>query len=254
MYPYIHIGHLLTIPTYYLIISIGTVLSLMWLFRRLDPKEEHLAHKPLMLAMVAGFLGARALHVVYEAPQYYWNHPLQVLAIWNGGFVFYGGLIAGLLTFYIIARRQDLPVKKWFDAAAPCLSLGYMIGRVGCFFNGCCYGKVSALPWAVIFAGQHLSRQPTQAYAVIWEALLIVALLWLEKKKTFYPGQFFAIWLMGHSVGRILMEIFRDDDRGALILGLSISTWISIALFISAVRIWEVSQTRLSASSSTVEN
>ena len=177
-----------------------------------------------LIAMIAGLIGARGLHILYENPQYYFKNPWQIFQIWQGGFVFYGGTILAFIccVFYVLKQKQSL--GPWLDFFAPIICAGYAFGRLACFFNGCCYGSFCDLPWAID------SRHPTQIYAFLLELFLFFGLTffipavrapttqefsyrWRSYKWSFwklkYSGQLFFIWLLGHGANRLIMEHFR---------------------------------------------
>ena len=143
-----------------------------------------------------------------------------------GGFVWYGGAIVGGIVSMLFVRFKKWPLGPWLDLFAPIIALGYAIGRFACFLTGCCYGAVCVLADGTGF------RHPTQLYATAWEAVALAILLWLEKQKlrNWPSGRIFSTWLIMHSIGRIVMESFRDDPRGPTPLGLSLATWISLGL------------------------
>jgi phosphatidylglycerol:prolipoprotein diacylglycerol transferase len=182
--------------------------------------------------MGAALAGARILHILYENFSYYRENPLKIFYLWEGGFVFYGGMILALVATFAYLHFIRAPKKSlYFDTFAPVLSFAYGFGRVGCFLAGCCYGKVCAYPWSV--GGRH----PTQLYALIWEVGTIMLLLGLEniefsKRPRFLrrSGDIFILWLALHSLGRLMMESFRDDFRGDQIFGYSVSTVLSLTL------------------------
>ena len=173
------------------------------------------------------------------------KHPAQIFYIWQGGFVFYGGFIFAYFLAFLYARKFNLTFWLWHDTAAPVLAGGYALGRTACFLAGCCYGKVCELPCGISTKQVHLhtgveaavTRHPTQLYATAIELLTLMFLLWYEKRKP-KLGSVFLIWVALHSVGRIVMETFRDDPRGGVHFGLSISTIISIALLLAATAIF----------------
>lgn len=192
--------------------------------------------------MVGGLVGARAMHVLYENPKYFFENPLEAFNVLEGGFVFYGGALLAFLSALLVIKIKKLDFYIWADVFAPIAPIGYAFGRLACFFNGCCYGKVCDLSWAVNFPHLDGSRHPTQLYAILLELFLFTSVLWFEKfrtQKSFKnwlsaPGQLFFYWLIGHSINRIIMEYFRDDYRGSFVLDISISSWISLLIFASA--------------------
>lgn len=244
MYPFIALSPQLQISTYLLIISLVYSYSLFWVVKRAQkrklPFEETLNLS--LCIMVGGFLGARILHILYEEPHFYLDHPMEIFKFWNGGFVYYGGALGAALLTWLWVKYKKLSYFQWADLFTPVFALGYGMGRLACFFNGCCYGKSCDLPWALQFKNLPgsealLYRHPTQLYAFLWALALTTSILVLEKKATAYkwfqkPGQIFLFWLFFHGVGRVFMESFRDDFRGESILGLSVSTWISLSLML----------------------
>src|SRR5205823_5996367 len=134
------------------------------------------------------------------------------------------GLLGGMggAIGYLLLKRFEVWI--WLDRLCLPLGLGYAIGRIGCFLNGCCYGKICEFPWAISFPAHAnwgmamLPRHPTQLYAVILEFLIVYGLMTLEKLKFFRKsGQLAAIWLIAHGINRLIMEHWRDDERGSLI-------------------------------------
>ncbi len=235
MYPVIYFGSAV-IPVYTFVISLIYSLSVIWLLLRAEKLKQNriIAIDLGLVIMICGFLGARLFHVIYEEPKYYWEHPADILKIWQGGFVFYGGFLASWLGGVCFLRRVQQPLLPWYDLFAPIISFGYCLGRLACLAAGCCYGRATSLPWGIRFppgveAPTGISLHPTQIYASLWEFCVFLILLRLEKSKR-PGGVLFAIWLILHALGRIMMEYFRMDARGPNLLGFSVSSWISIVL------------------------
>lgn len=225
MYPAIHLSETVSIPTYYLIISLAVCVALIWVTHRAEGAglNQRRVLDISLIIMCAGFVGGRLLHVFYEEPSYYKDHPFEILSFWNGGFVFYGGaLLAGLGSVLYVFATDRKKLGIYADLFAPVAALTYALGRGACFLAGCCYGKFCELPWAV--AGRH----PTQIYAALWELGTVFILLGLARP-SLKPGFIFSLWMVLHGMGRLLMELFRDDFRGPT-LGFSLSSWISLAI------------------------
>lgn len=248
MHPFIFFGNGYYIPSYLLVISLTYSLLLVWVYLRAQKKNlpTSTALDYSLMIMVGGFLGGRLFHVFYENWNYYQLFPWDILKIWQGGFVYYGGAIGALLAAAIYSKWTKNDLWFWTDFFAPMLAVGYAVGRIGCLLNGCCFGEVCDLPWAIEFNQPGLPsglRHPTQAYATLWELLITFPLVY-QLPKTFSErfslnGQIFGVWLVSHGLGRILMERFRDDFRGAEFLNTSVSTWLgllSMAFGIALVR------------------
>lgn len=247
MIPFINISSGISIPTFYLVISLVTLVSIFWLIRRVSSMDldRNLALDLSLIIMICGFLGARAMHILFENFDYYKANPSAIFYFWQGGFVFYGGafLSAFVGTIFLRVKSENL-VNDYLDLFAPVLSLTYGLGRFACLLTGCCYGKFCTLPWAID------ARHPTQAYAILWEVSVVGILLGIEfiSPKKRWPlslqkkGGIFYSWLILHGSGRILMEHFRDDFRGPQ-YGLSISAWLSLLIILIGLHWhWKKSQ------------
>lgn len=216
------------LPIYFIVISVLLLGLVFWINSR-SRKMHYSGTTALDLFFVvtlAGGIGARLFHVIFEDPNYYLQNPLRIFSFWNGGFVFYGGLLFGFLAGWIALKVKKQSFALWLDFFTPVVSLGYAGGRVACFLTGCCYGKFCDLPWAV--GGRH----PTQLYAVFAELILFFVILRNEKHQQKLPGQLFTFWLMIHSATRFVIEIFRDDPRGFEIGPLSLSMFLSLVFFV----------------------
>jgi len=181
-------------------------------------------------------LGARIFYVVEYWREQFADKPFtEVFMIQHGGLVYYGGLVGASLACIIYARLKKLPLWKLSDVLTPSIALGYVFGRIGCLMNGCCYGRVCALPWAIHFPADHethgLSLHPTQIYDSLLNLVLYLALAWLYRRKKF-DGQIFATYLMCYAVTRSFVEYFRGDYSDAHIHGgLTPAHLVSIGIF-----------------------
>ena len=232
MHPIIVLAEGLEIPSFFLVISLVLSVSLFWISFR--AKLYEIPQKQILdlslLLMAASLIGARIFHVFYENPEYYREAPEKIMFLWDGGFVFYGGALVAFFASIFYFRMLRVGERgKFFDAFAPVLAFSYGAGRIGCFMAGCCYGRNCDLPWAV--AGRH----PTQLYASFWELGALLVLIGVEKRPILKrSGNLFLLWIMLHAIGRLIMEAFREDFRGEIILGMSVSTIISILLLMTA--------------------
>ncbi len=186
--------------------------------------------------VLSALLGSRILYVLVNFDVFR-QHPLQIFKLWEGGLVFYGGLIPAAVVAFWVMRRRRWPVWKLADLISPLIALGLASGRMGCFLAGCCYGKETSLPWAVVFtnpdslARLNVSLHPTQLYDAANGFVLFFFLSWMEKRKTF-EGQIFWLFLVLYSITRFFIEIFRGDPRGFLFTDL-ISTSQAIGLLLA---------------------
>jgi phosphatidylglycerol---prolipoprotein diacylglyceryl transferase len=229
------------LPTYIVVNSLVFSFGTVWIYRRALKRgfNVNAVLDILLFAMLGCFAGARLAHVLVERPDYYLANPMAVFKFWQGGFVYYGGMIGGLLAAWVVCKVKRTGFLKHADLFSPILALGYSLGRWGCFAAGCCYGKASSLPWAVVFpsgaeAPAGIARHPTQIYSSLWELMVFFVLLAAEKRgHALRPGRIFGIWLFLHGLGRGLVEQFRDDFRGPSFFNLSVSTWVSVGLIVA---------------------
>lgn len=227
MFPIIDLGFI-QIPTFFVILSMLMGLAFFITIRRAVKMKMNPIHAlDLALVLVVfAIVGARLGHVILEQWDYYLNDPLKILFFWEGGFVFYGGFILSLTAgiLFVLWKKRTADLKEYFRLYTPILSFSYAFGRIGCFLEGCCYGKACQLAWSVN------GRHPTQLYSSAWEFGVLFFLLGYEKNNekslSKNPEKLFFIWLLFHSVGRALTEIWRDDFRGNAPL-VSVSTWLS---------------------------
>ena len=177
--------------------------------------------------LLSSILGSRILFVLTDV-DFFLHHPSKILNLWEGGLVFYGGLLCAITVALVYMRRHRLPFLKWADLFSPPVALGLFFGRIGCFFAGCCYGKETSLAWAVVFTNPNsLARlnvplHPTQLYDAASGLAIFAILVWMERRKTF-DGLVFGCFVFLYSITRYFIEMVRGDPRGSF-LGTALST------------------------------
>ena len=142
----------LTVKSYGLMMVIG-FLAAVWIIRRLSKNitpDPQLITNAALYSLVAGVLGARLFFVIHHFGQFKGNL-LSIFAIWNGGLELLGGVVLAITVIILYLRYHKLPVREYLDILAIGLLLALSFGRIGCFLNGCCFGKPSDLPWAISF-------------------------------------------------------------------------------------------------------
>jgi phosphatidylglycerol:prolipoprotein diacylglycerol transferase len=243
MYPILFRLDGLTVYAYGFFLAVGFVLGLGLAI--LKAQKEGIPFDRIIdlffLTVLSAVLGSRALFVLINFDLYREN-PLDVFKLWEGGLVFYGGLVLAVAVAVLYLRLRRLPVWKLADFFAPPIALGLFFGRLGCFFAGCCYGKETALPWGVIFtdgnslAPLNVFLHPTQLYDAANGLGIFLFLKWWEKRKTF-DGQIFWLFLLLYSAGRFLVEIFRGDPRG-FVLDSLVSTSQAVGVPLAATSLF----------------
>ena len=198
----------------------------------------------LFLGVMGVVIGGRIGYCLFYKPGYYLSHPLQILAVWQGGMSFHGGLLGVLVSQVWFARSRQRPWLQVMDFIAPCVPTGLAAGRVGNFINGELWGRFSDpdLPWGMVFpgSGSMLPRHPSQVYQFLMEGLLLFVLLWLYARGPRRTGQVSGAFLVGYGMFRFIAEFFRepDDFLGILSLGLSMGQWLCVPMILGGAALW----------------
>ncbi|MBC2716688.1 MAG: prolipoprotein diacylglyceryl transferase [Desulfobacteraceae bacterium] len=243
MYPVLlKFGELITIHTYGFFIALA-VLAGMFIARYeakrlgIDPDKVVDA---CFYVVVAAIVGSRLLYV-FTNIEFFMSAPLEVFKIWNGGLVFYGGFIASAAVLIAYLKIYRLPLGKMADIAALALPLGHSLGRIGCFFAGCCYGKICHQPWAITFrhpdslAPVFVPLHPTQLYSSGSNFFIFLLIFFFRRFKK-YDGQLFWIYFAFYGINRSIIEVFRGDFRGTTVFNtFSISQVIGLSSALIAV-------------------
>ncbi len=184
----------------------------------------------LILVIIFGLIGARLYHVI-SSPQglvrgfeYYRQHPVEILMIWQGGLGLFGMVAGGALAIFLYARWQKLDFLSWLDIAAPPLALGQAIGRWGNFFNQELYGYPTTVPWGIPIDMRYRLPQftdlpeiarfhPTFLYESIWNFLVFLTLMYVGRRygERLLKGDIFLLWATLYPLGRFFVEFQRPD-------------------------------------------
>ena len=246
----------LEIRSFGLMAATGLLLA-FWLVQSRAKKsgeDPHIISDIIFFGMLGALFGARLLYVVRNWEAEFANDLWKIVRINEGGIVFQGGFIGGLLVAWFMCRKKKVDFVKALDIVTPCLALGHAMGRIGCFLNGCCYGGLcssglsvqfprESLPYAdqlrhgkIDFTAVHsLPVHPTQLYSFAANLLICLILVYVTVKIK-VKGQLFSLYLMLYGVWRLGIEFLRDDqDRH---LGLSVAQYIAIAQFLIGLFLW----------------
>src|SRR6476469_9801495 len=240
MYPRLFELGPITVYTY------GVLLAAAYLFglqlARVRAKARGLdANRILDLGIyiiISALVGAKLLLLITDF-QTFRNDPRELITLARSGGVFYGGLILAVVVALFYIRKIGLPLWTTCDVFAPGIALGHVIGRFGCLFAGCCYGKETSVPWAITFhdpfaasnVGTPLDRplHPTQLYEAGAELVFFLVLLATERKGRPYAGRTFWLYMLLYAVSRFIIEFYRGDERG-MVGAFSTSQFISLLL------------------------
>ncbi len=185
-------------------------------------------------------LGGRLGYVLFYQPAYYLQHPLEVFAVWTGGMSFHGGFLGVLVALWLFARHRG---KRWLevtDFVAPLCPLGLAAGRLGNFINGELVGRVTDVPWAMVFPQvDKLPRHPSQLYQFAGEGVLLFVILWLYARRPRPRGAVSGLFLAGYGFFRFIAEYAREPDAflGYLAGGLTMGQLLSLPMIVLGIGI-----------------
>jgi len=266
-----------TVHAYGLMIAIGFLIAVVMVQR--DGKKVGIDPRAVsdmaFWLLVLGVGGSRLLHILMYPSQYSWRDPIGWIAVWQGGLVYQGAPIPVAIYGWFATRRRKINFWQMMDCTTPYVAVAHAVGRIGCFLNGCCYGKPTSLPWGVCFRRDpwdlaqpptgspafldHCQRfadvsvnhshwshpvHPTQLYSVVMLITLCLVLLYLRKKWHPFPGFTLPLYFFLYSIGRFVIEFFRGDHNPT-VFGLisyqqmfSILAAVGCTLFFLVLRQW----------------
>ena len=229
----------ITIHMYGVMIAIGLVMALFVSEKRAEKRglnDNDMIFHLFLGAIIGGALGTRILYYLVSIPEILKDPSI----LWNfsNGYVVYGGIIGGILVCMICCKMKKVNFLTYFDLIMPQVALAQGFGRIGCFFAGCCYGRETTSRFSIEYWNSNLAPNgvkliPTQLMSSAGD-FVIFALLLLFARKNTTKGRVGALYLILYSIGRFIIEMFRDDYRGSVGV-LSTSQFISIGMFIIGI-------------------
>jgi len=158
-------------------------------------------------------LGARLGYILFYDLSTYLNSPLEVFAVWHGGMSFHGGFIGSVIAGFLFCRKSRVDFWQTADLVLATVPVGLGLGRLGNFINGELYGRVSDVPWAMVFPnGGPLPRHPSQLYEIFLEGFVLFTLLWLLKDRGYRTGVLTSLFIIFYGMFRFIVEFFREPD------------------------------------------
>jgi len=239
----IHLGPLAV--HWYGLMYLLAFMSFLWLgklrIRTLNRSgwDEKMMDDLLFYGILGVVLGGRLGEVLFYNPGYYASHPLEILAVWQGGMSFHGGFLGVLVAMAFFARQHKLPWLQLMDFIAPLVPLGLGAGRIGNFINAELWGRPTNVPWGMVFPHvDDLPRHPSQLYEFALEGLVLFVLLWFYSRKPRPVGAVSGLFLIGYGSFRFLAEYTRNPDDGIfglMSLGISMGQWLSLPMVIAGL-------------------
>ena len=216
----------LSIRWYGLMYLIGFICSYLIVKREIKRRglqvEKDFLENLYFYLILGLLLGARLGYVLFYNLPHYLKHPLEVFAIWQGGMSFHGGLIGVILSALFFTKAKKFDFFTLTDMLVLTAPIGLGLGRIGNFINGELYGRITDVPWAMIFPdGGPLPRHPSQLYEAFLEGFVLFVALWFLKDKFSKSGILSSIFLILYGIFRFFVEFFREPDpQIGYILGL----------------------------------
>lgn len=242
----LHLYGPFAIHTFGVMIALGLIIGLYFLHQD-PPLQKLISNQQLanlfQISFIAGIAGGRIWFVITN--QSLFSNWIDSFMIWNGGLSILGAIIAIIITLSIYFYRLNLPTLKILDRIALYAPLTYSISRLGCFYAGCCHGKITSLPWSVMYtdpdhlAPLYVHLHPTQIYSCILLLSIFLLLLYFDKNyKHKKPGQIFALFIMLMSFDRFFIDFLRGDQefimQSGILSCLSIQQALALCLSIGA--------------------
>ncbi len=234
------------LPTYGVFVALGFLVGL-WITLRLAHRAG-LPNEPVtnlaIYCALAGMAGAKLFMILFDLDDYV-KDPASIFsfATLQAAGVYQGGFLLAIVVAIWYMRRHKLPLLETCDVFAPGIAAGHVLGRLGCFSAGCCFGTECDRPWAVTFTNPEahnlvgvplgIPLHPTQLYEAFAE-LLIFAILYWQIRRPHAAGETFGLYLVLYSVARFIVEFFRFHEQG-LHFGLSITQWIALGTLMAGI-------------------
>ncbi len=221
--------------------AIGWWLAMRRIGRGMAPVTRVQLDDMVFYTLLGVILGGRLGYVLFYKPGYYLGHPLEIFSIWQGGMSFHGGLLGVMTAMWLIARKHRIDYLRLMDFFAPLVPPGLAAGRLGNFINGELPGRVTDVPWGMVFRGAgDAPRHPSQLYQFALEGVALFVLLWWFSSKPRPRGQVCGLFLIGYGVFRFLTEFVREPDAflGTLALGMTMGQWLCLPMIAAGIALF----------------
>ncbi|MGB9152191.1 MAG: prolipoprotein diacylglyceryl transferase [Alphaproteobacteria bacterium] len=197
----------------------------------------------LTWAVLGVILGGRIFYVLFYNADQYWDHPLEIFKIWHGGMSFHGGMTGVIVAAILFTRRRKIPFFAFTDLLACVTPIGLGLGRLANFVNGELYGRVTDVPWGIVFPrGGDLPRHPSQIYEALAEGLLLLIIMFLLSRQPGIrarAGILSGVFLTLYGIMRFSIEFFREPDAqlGFLFAGATMGQLLCVPMIVAGVSI-----------------
>ena len=213
----------------------------MWLVRRKPIVAQPIDIDDFLVwATIGVVLGGRTGYVLFYQPGYYFANPLQIPQMWHGGMSFHGGCIGVITAIILFSWRRKIPMLGLGDIVACAVPIGLFFGRLANFINGELFGRVTDVPWAMVFPnGGPVPRHPSQLYQAFMEGILLFIVVTVLERRGLRqrPGTICGSFLVGYAIARSIGELFRQPDAqiGFLVFGTTMGQLLSLPMAVAGI-------------------
>ena len=243
MYPVLVRLGKFAIYSYGFMLALSFLIGILFAAKRAEKRGvgKEVIYDLSIILIILAVLGSRILYILTHRDHY--HSLLDIIALWQGGATYYGGLVLAIVGAVAYLRVKRLSFFLIADICSPSIALGIVFTRIGCFLSGCCFGAPTESVFGTVFppsspAGYtfaHTAIHPTQLYSSFYGIVIFIALLLIEKKKSF-NGFTFVFLCIGYGVARFIVDFFRYYEESAMMEGtLSTSQIISLGLIVAGV-------------------
>jgi phosphatidylglycerol:prolipoprotein diacylglycerol transferase len=220
------------------------------LWRNETPAITEAQLDDFLLWVAAGIIGGgRIGYILFYDLQSVLQNPMRALEIWNGGMSFHGGLLGTMIAMILFARRNKIAIWSLFDIVSAVVPIGLFFGRIANFINGELWGRLSSMPWAVVFpTGGPFARHPSQLYEAALEGLVlltVLAVMIYRRHALKTPGLVCGVFVAGYGLARIFVEFFREPDAQ---IGYLLDGWLTMGMLLSLpmvfIGLWAIARAR----------
>lgn len=196
----------------------------------------------IFYGVIGVIAGGRLGYVLFYKPAHFFQNPIEIAYLWQGGMSFHGGLVGVIVVLLLLARQKKRSLLELGDFIAPMIPLGLATGRLGNFINAELWGRPTDVPWGMVFPmlGDGISRHPSQLYEMALEGLLLFCIVWWFARKPRASGQVSAVFLMGYGALRFLAEYTREPDAflGPVLGSLTMGQILSVPMILLGLMIY----------------
>lgn len=250
----------------YLVAFAVTYLLVMYRLRNESYEySKALIQKYFIWVILAVLIGGRLGFVLFYDLKYFIAHPLEIISPFDYsegfryvgffGMSYHGGLLGVLFVTLLLCYRNKINFWRFSDFLCPAIPLGYTFGRIGNFLNGELYGRVTSVPWGMYFPLDLLSqlRHPSQLYEAFFEGIFLFVILWSLRKKKYFYGFHFCLYVIGYGTVRFFIEFVREPNQGlgAILDFLTMGQVLCVAMILGGIAVMLIQKSHKSSALST---